>query len=92
MFSANNEYFVDVASRYVPLTFLPWAILCLAVVAARRKLLKSTYALVSLGLLVMLLAETGAFTLGPALVVATRRTWWADSPRPESRSISAPAR
>jgi hypothetical protein len=67
VFSANNEYFVDVAPRYA-LTFLPWAILCLAVVAGRRKLLKSTYALVSLGLLVMLLAETGAFTLGPALV------------------------
>jgi hypothetical protein len=67
VFTANDQYFVNVAPRYA-LTFLPWAILCLAVVAGRRKLLKSSYALVSLGLLVMILAESGLFTLGPALV------------------------
>ena len=67
VFTANDEYFVNVAPRYA-LGFLPWAILCLAVVAGRRRLLKSTYALVSIGLLVLLLAETGVFTLGPALV------------------------
>ena len=67
VFMANNEYFVDVAPRYA-LTFLPWAILCLAVVAGRRRLLKSSYAFVSLGLIVLLLAEAGLLTLGPALV------------------------
>ena len=67
VFMANDQYFVDVAARYA-LTFLPWAILCLAVVAGRRRLLKSSYAFVGLGLAVMLLAETGLFTLGPALV------------------------
>ena len=66
VFVTNDQYFVNVSSRYA-LTFLPWAILCLAVVAGRRRLLKSSYTLVSLGLLVMLLAETGLFTLGPAL-------------------------
>jgi hypothetical protein len=67
VFTADDEYFVNVAPRYA-LAFLPWAILCLAVVAARRRLLKSTYAFVALGLVVLLLAETGVFTLGPALV------------------------
>ena len=67
VFMANDQYFLDVAPRYA-LTFLPWAILCLAVVAARRRLLKSSYAFVGLGLAVMLLAETGLLTLGPALV------------------------
>ena len=67
VFTANDQYFVNVVPRYA-LTFLPWAILCLVVVAARRRLLKSTYAFITLGLLVMLLAETGVFNLGPALV------------------------
>lgn len=67
VYTANHEYFVNVSPRYA-LTFLPWAILCVAVVAGRRRLLKSSYAFVSLGLIVLLLAETGLFTLGPALV------------------------
>jgi len=67
VFIADDEYFVNVAPRYA-MAFLPWAILCLAIVAGRRRLLKSTYLFVSLGLLVMVLAETGVFNLGPALV------------------------
>ncbi len=67
VYMANHEYFVNVVPRYA-LSFLPWTILCVAVVAGRRKLLKSSYAFVSLGLIVLLLAVTGLFTLGPALV------------------------
>jgi cytochrome bd-type quinol oxidase subunit 2 len=67
VFMDNNEYFLDISGRYA-LTFLPWAIICLAVVAGRRKLLKSSFAFVSLGLIVILLAETQLLTLGPALV------------------------
>ena len=67
VFMASHQYFVNVAPRYA-LTFLPWAILCLAVVAARRRLLRSSYAFVSFGLLVMVLADTGLVTFGPALV------------------------
>jgi cytochrome bd-type quinol oxidase subunit 2 len=63
----NHEYFLDVSGRYA-LGFLPWAIICLAVVAGRRRLLRSSFAFISLGLLVMLLAETQLLTLGPALV------------------------
>jgi len=64
--SSNNQYFALVAPRYA-LGFLPWVIVCLAVVAYRRRLLRSSYTFVSLGLLVVLLVETGVFTLGPAL-------------------------
>lgn len=67
VYEENHEYFVDVTSRYA-LGFLPWAIICLAVVAWRRRLLRSSFAFVSLGLIVLLLAETQLFTLGPALV------------------------
>jgi hypothetical protein len=63
----NHEYFLNVSGRYA-LSFLPWAIICLAVVACRRRLLKSSYAFVSVGFLVLLLAETHLLTLGPALV------------------------
>ena len=67
VFMDNNEYFLDISGRYA-LTFLPWAIICLAVVAGRRRLLKSSFAFISLGLIVILLAETQLLTLGPALV------------------------
>jgi hypothetical protein len=66
VFMANDQYFQVVSARYA-LSFLPWAIVCLAVVAHRRRLLRTGYAVVSLGLVVMLLAETGVFSLGPAL-------------------------
>jgi hypothetical protein len=67
VYMANHEFFLNVTPRYA-LAFLPWAIICLAVVAARRRLLKSSYLFVSLGVLVLLLAETQLLTLGPALV------------------------
>jgi hypothetical protein len=65
-FLANDEYFVSVAPRYA-LAFLPWAIACLALVASYRRMRWSIVTLVSVGLAVMLLAETGLFSLGPAL-------------------------
>jgi cytochrome bd-type quinol oxidase subunit 2 len=67
VYMANHQFFLNVTPRYA-LAFLPWAIICLAVVAARRRLLKSSYLFVSLGVLVLLLAETQLLTLGPALV------------------------
>lgn len=67
VYMANHQFFLNVAPRYA-LTFLPWAIICLAVVAYRRRLLKSTILFVSLGVLVLLLAETQILTFGPALV------------------------
>ncbi|HEV2348196.1 MAG TPA: hypothetical protein VGS97_29190 [Actinocrinis sp.] len=67
MFVENNEYFSLVSARYA-LSFLPWVIACLAVVAARRRLVKASVVFVGLGTVVILLAETGVFTLGPALV------------------------
>ena len=63
----NHEYFAEVTGRYA-LSFIPWVIACLALVFSRRHLLKTSTALVGVGVGVMLLAETGLFTLGPALV------------------------
>ncbi len=63
----NHRYFAIVSARYA-LSFLPWVIACLAVVVGRRRLLKSSVAFVGLGTAVLLLAETGLFSLGPALV------------------------
>ena len=67
VYMANHQFFLTVTARYA-ISFLPWAILCLAIVASRRRWLKSSYGFVSLGLIVLLLAETHLFTLGPALV------------------------
>ncbi|MEY9908129.1 hypothetical protein ABIA35_004362 [Catenulispora sp. MAP12-49] len=66
VFASSGRYFAVVAGRYA-LSFLPWAIACLAVVASRRRLARSGIAFTGLGLTVMLLATTGLFTLGPAL-------------------------
>lgn len=66
----NHSYFVIVPGRYA-LSFLPWAVVCLAVVAHRRRLLRSSAVLVSAGLIVVFLAETGLLTLGPALASRT---------------------
>ena len=66
VFLANRQFFAVVAGRYA-LSFLPWAIACLAVVATRRRLLRSGTTLVAIGLTVLLLSESGLFTLGPAL-------------------------
>ena len=63
---SSHEYFQVVSARYA-ITFLPWTILCLAIVAHRRRLLRTTYVFVSLGMLVVLLAEFGVVNLGPAL-------------------------
>jgi hypothetical protein len=70
MFTENDQYFQIVSARYA-LSFLPWVIICLAVVAYRRRLLRTSYTVVSLGLLTVLLAETHVLTLGPALVSQT---------------------
>jgi len=67
MLVQNNEYFAMVAPRYA-LSFIPWVIACLAVVVGRRRLTKTSLAFVGIGTAVILLAETGVFTLGPALV------------------------
>lgn len=67
MLVENREYFSLVSGRYA-LAFIPWVVACLAVVASRRRLTKTTYTLVGVGTAVILLAETGLFTLGPALV------------------------
>jgi hypothetical protein len=66
VFTANDEYFVLVSARYA-LAFIPWVVACLAVVASRRRLLRTSVGFVALGFSVMLLAELGLFTLGPAL-------------------------
>jgi hypothetical protein len=66
VFATSGRYFAIVTGRYA-LSFLPWVIACLAVVASRRRLSRSGVAFTGLGLTVMLLATTGLFTLGPAL-------------------------
>lgn len=66
VYMANHEYFEVVSARYA-VSFLPWTILCLAVVAHRRRLLRTSGVFVSLGFVVVVLAELGVFTLGPAL-------------------------
>jgi hypothetical protein len=50
------------------MSFIPWVIACLAVVAGRRRLTKTSFTFVGIGMVVVVLAETGIFTLGPALV------------------------
>lgn len=70
VFSANHEYFVMVSSRYA-LAFIPWVVACLAVVASRRRLLRTSTGFVAFGFVLMLLAELGLFTLGPALISNT---------------------
>ena len=66
VFATSGRYFAVVAGRYA-LSFLPWAIACLAVVASRKGLTRSGVVFTGLGLTVMLLATTGLFALGPAL-------------------------
>ena len=66
VFATSGRYFAVVTGRYA-LSFLPWAIACLAIVASRRRLSRTGVAFIGLGLAVMLLATTGLFTLGPAL-------------------------
>ncbi len=66
VFAANHEYFISVSARYA-LAFIPWVVACLAVVASRRRLLRTTTGFVAIGFAVMLLAELGLVTLGPAL-------------------------
>ena len=70
VYMANHAFFVIVPARYA-LSFLPWTVVCLAVVAHRRRLLRTSFLFVSAGLLVVFLAETGLLTLGPALVSRT---------------------
>jgi hypothetical protein len=60
-------------------SFLPWTVMCLAVVAHRRRLLRSSFLLVSAGLLVLFLAETGLLT----------RPWVEPRPRPRGRGSSS---
>ncbi len=67
MLVENNEYFALVSARYA-MSFIPWVIACLAVVAGRRRLTKTSFTFVGIGMVVIVLAETGIFTLGPALV------------------------
>lgn len=67
MLVENDQYFASVSARYA-LSFIPWVVACLAVVANRRRLARTSYTLVGVGTVVILLAETGLFTLGPALV------------------------
>ena len=67
MLVENRQYFALVSARYA-LSFVPWLIACLAVVAGRLRLTKAGFAFVGLGAAVILLAETGLFTLGSALV------------------------
>ena len=70
VFLENHSYFVIVPGRYA-MSFLPWAAVCLAVVAYRRRLLRSSFLFVSVGLLIVFLADTGLLTLGPALASRT---------------------
>lgn len=67
VYAENHGFFAMAAARYA-ISFLPWAIACLAVVAARRRLMKSSLVFVGVGAAVLILAEAGLFTLGPALV------------------------
>jgi len=67
VYMANHEYFEVVASRYA-ITFLPWTIMCLAAVAYRRRLKFTMQAFISVGIVVMILAELHILNLGPALV------------------------
>jgi hypothetical protein len=66
VYMANHEYFQVVSARYA-ISFLPWTILCLAVVAHRRRLLRTTQLFVTFGLLVMVLAELHVVNLGTTL-------------------------
>jgi hypothetical protein len=61
----NHEYFPQVNTRY-GLTFVPWAVACLAIAASRGRLLKTTAATVGVGAAVMLLAVSGVLSLGGA--------------------------
>jgi hypothetical protein len=70
VYAVNHSYFVIVPGRYA-LSFLPWTLVCLAVVAHRRRLLRTSYLFVSVGLIIVLLADTGLLTLGPALASRT---------------------
>jgi hypothetical protein len=60
----SDLYFPNVTPRY-GMTLLPFAIACLAFVAHRRGWLRTTWLVTGLGLVVMLLGETGITTLGP---------------------------
>lgn len=65
-YTANNEVFASVPPRYA-LSFLPWTVACLAIVAARRRMARTTVIVTCIGFAVILLAITGTFQLGPAL-------------------------
>jgi hypothetical protein len=65
VYMANKGYFPIVTGRY-GMTFIPWAIACLAIVAGRRRLLRLSTATVGLGSVVMVLGLLGVFNLGPA--------------------------
>lgn len=67
VYMANHEYFQVASARYA-MSFLPWTVLCMAVVAQRRRLRRTTLVLVGSGALIVVLAELGIFSLGPALV------------------------
>lgn len=60
----NDQYLPTVVGRY-GLSFVPWALACLAMVAGARGLLRTTVAIVATGALVMVLSVYGVFTLGP---------------------------
>jgi hypothetical protein len=65
LYSDLGEYFPSVVGRY-GLSFVPWALCCLAIIAATRKLRRTTLAVAGIGAAVMLLAVFGVWSLGPA--------------------------
>jgi hypothetical protein len=62
---SSHQYFPVVTSRY-GITLVPFALACLAVVANRLRLQRTAVAYVGIGTLIMLLAATGVWSLGPA--------------------------
>lgn len=65
VYSQSHLYFAYVTPRY-GMTLIPLAVACLAVVANKLRLVRTSAAYVGVGLLVMLLASTGVWALGPA--------------------------
>jgi uncharacterized membrane protein YccF (DUF307 family) len=60
----NDQYLPGVVGRY-GMSFVPWALACLAMVAAQRRLLGTTLAVTGTGAVVMLFAISGVYAIAP---------------------------
>jgi hypothetical protein len=62
---ASDQYFPTITPRY-GMSLIPFALACLAVVANKLRLRRTIIAYAGVGALIMLLASTGVWALGPA--------------------------